>query len=268
VDDRQFRQILGAFGLSWHGYRKVRKGVKKRLARHMQELGARSVPRYLSLVESDPRLRVESQRLLTVSISRFFRDQELWRTLERRVFPEICESRKTSAKIWSAGCARGEEPYSVAIAWDLFIKAGEPDCQLELWATDANPLSLSEARAGIYGRSSLKEVEPSVREAYFQAVPGSSEFAVARWIKRGIIWRVHDLATDDPPAEDFSLVLLRNNLLTYYNETIRKSVLEMILESLGSPGFLIVGSHETIPEELRSVERYPFHRLIFRKKKR
>jgi chemotaxis methyl-accepting protein methylase len=151
--------------------------------------------------------------------------------------------------------------------WDAFTNARGLDRQLELWATDANPLWLSKARAAIYGRSSLKEVEPNVRETYFQPVPGSPEFAVALWIKRDIIWRVHDLVADDPPAEDFSLIFLRNNLLTYYNEAIQRPVLEMILGSLGSPGFLIVGSHETIPEELTSVEPCPFHRLIFRKKK-
>jgi chemotaxis protein methyltransferase CheR len=266
MDDQQFRQILEAFGLSWHGYRKVRKGVKKRLARHMQELGCRSVPHYLSVLERDPRLKVESQHLLTVSISRFFRDRELWSALARSVFPEICRARKTSLKIWSAGCARGEEPYTIAIVWDAFTNASGLDRQRELWATDANPLWLSKARAGIYSRSSLKEVETDVRETYFQPVPGSPEFAVAHWIKKDIIWKVHDLVADGPPANDFSLIFLRNNLLTYYKERIRRPVLETILGSLGSPGFLIVGSHETIPEELTSVERCPFHRLIFRKK--
>lgn len=268
MDDQQFRQILEAFDLSWQGYRKVRKGVKKRLGRHMQELGCRSVPDYLSVLERDRWLRSEGQQLLRISISRFFRDRELWRTLERRVFPEICRARRESVKVWSAGCARGEEPYSIAMVWDAFTKAKGLDCQLELWATDANPQWLSKARAGIYGRSSLKEVEPNVRETYFQPVRGSTEFAVAHWIKRGIIWRVHDLLAEEPPAGDFSLIFLRNNLLTYYNETTRKPVLEMILERLGEPGFLVVGSHETIPGGLTSVEPCVFHRLIFRKKQR
>ncbi|MEJ2717278.1 MAG: CheR family methyltransferase [Deltaproteobacteria bacterium] len=265
MDDRQFRRIIETFGLSWHGYRKVRKAVKKRIARHMQELNCRSVTHYLSVIESNRRLRAQSQRLLNVSISRFFRDREFWRALERSLFPEICRARKNSVRIWSAGCARGEEPYSIAIAWDVFAKRSELHCQLDLWATDTNPEWLSKAKAGVYARSSLKDMEPEVLETYFEPLPGASEYRVSHFVKKEIIWKMHDLATDDPPTRDVSVLFLRNNLLTYYNETIRKTVLEKTLESLASPGFLIIGSHERIPEEVRSLEPSAFHRLIFRK---
>ena len=207
MDDQQFRHIIETFGLSWHGYRKVRKGVKKRIARHMQELNCRSVAQYLSVLESNPRLRAQSQRLLTVSISRFFRDRELWRALESIVFPEICGATKNSVRIWSSGCARGEEPYSIAIAWDVFTRASELHRHLDLWATDANPEWLSKAKAGVYARSSLKEVEPNVLETYFQPLPESTEFAVSPSIKKNIIWKVHDLVADDPPARDFSVTI-------------------------------------------------------------
>lgn len=268
MDDQQFRHIIETFGLSWQGYRKVRKGVKKRIARHMQELDCRSVTHYLSVLESNPRLKVQSQRLLTVSISRFLRDRELWRTLETILFPEICHARKNSVRIWSSGCARGEEPYSIAITWDSFTRAKGLQRQRDLWATDANPEWLSKAKAGIYARSSLKEVEPNVLETYFQPTQDPTAFAVSDSIKKDIIWKVHDLVADDPPARDFSVIFLRNSLLTYYNEQIRRPVLETMLQSLGDPGFLIIGSHETIPAELTALEPCAFHRLILRKKDR
>jgi chemotaxis protein methyltransferase CheR len=89
MNDDQFRQLLDHFGYSWQGYRKVRKGVFKRLMRHMRELDVRDVDDYLARITSSPDIRMETRRLMTVSFSRFFRDRPLWKIIKAKLLPEI-----------------------------------------------------------------------------------------------------------------------------------------------------------------------------------
>ena len=89
MDDVQFRKLLHHLGLSWTGYRKVRKGVKKRISRHMRLLNCSDLAGYLHELGSSKGARYECERLMTVSISRFFRDKKLWVLLLDKVLPEL-----------------------------------------------------------------------------------------------------------------------------------------------------------------------------------
>jgi chemotaxis protein methyltransferase CheR len=245
MDDQQFLQLLNWFGLSWQGYRKVRRGVKKRIAGHMQQLGCRGVEEYLSALERNPELRQQAELLLTVSISRFFRDLNLWQALERQVVPAVVVQGSETIKVWSAGCARGEEAYSFRIVWERLRERLERLPELELWATDIHPAVLKTARAGIYSISSLKEVPQSWRVAYFRVV-NPSTYAVKDFLKQGIVWKVHDLLSDDPPQTEFHIIFLRNNLLTYYQRAPQSAAMDRVLQRLAPGGFLITGTHENV----------------------
>ena len=85
MDDAQFRKLLEFLRYSRAGYRRVRKGVKKRIHRHMQQLGCRDITAYLNLLENQTDYRYECELLMTVSISRFFRDRRLWQMLESQI---------------------------------------------------------------------------------------------------------------------------------------------------------------------------------------
>lgn len=113
MDDQQFRQLLKYFGLSWRGYRKVRKGVKKRIRRHMNVLGCHDISAYLLELDRSDKLRHECELLMTVSISRFFRDGKLWEVLQTGILPGLIEKSVEKMRVWSAGCASGEEVYSI-----------------------------------------------------------------------------------------------------------------------------------------------------------
>ena len=127
MDDHQFKQLLDFFNRSWKGYRKVRKGVKKRITRHMQAAGCRQIKAYLHLLEEDKTARKTCEQLLTVSISRFFRDRRVWETLREELLPEMTAGRSEPVKFLSAGCARGEEVYSFRIIWEeLKRSSGSP----------------------------------------------------------------------------------------------------------------------------------------------
>ena len=264
MDDQQFGKLLEFLNLSWKGYRKVRKGVKRRISRHMQEVGFRRLDEFLSAMENDQGMKKQVENSMTVSISRFFRDREVWNTLENHVLPLIHDGSPEKVNVWSAGCACGEEAYSFKILWERWRRQVAQSPDLELWATDMNSLNLDKARAGVYPLSSLKEVPPEIRSQYFQHLR-ETHFAIWDLLKEGILWKLHNLLYEDPPRIGFQIIFLRNNLLTYYKDELQKSALPRILSSLAPGGFLIIGAHEKLPAECQALHRFGHHPNIFQK---
>jgi chemotaxis protein methyltransferase CheR len=264
MDDQQFRQLLNKLGFSWDGYRKVRKGVKKRISRHMRQLGCRTVHEYFIALDSSPELRKECELLMTVSISRFFRDRRLWETIESEILPGIIKEGMEEIRVWSAGCACGEEVYSFMILWNRLERGFNRLPVLKMLATEMNPTYLDKARAGVYSWSSLKEVPEEVRSTYFEPRSKGRLYKVSSSLKEDVVWKVHNLLSD-PPGADFQLIFLRNNLLTYYKDELKKPAFKKVIDSLAPGGFLIIGAHEKLSpgtSELLPCSRHP---LIFQK---
>ena len=260
MDDHHFRQLLQHLGLSWPGYRKVRKGVKKRIHRHMQTLGCRNISSYLLELDKSDKEKYECERLMTVSISRFFRDRKLWEELEKEILPGLIEKQGRKIEAWSAGCGCGEEVYSLKMVWGSVMRSTGQMADLGITATDMNPKYLERARIGVYGRSSLKEVPERYLAAYFERKAGSTLFSVRDSQKKGIAWQRHNLLLD-PPGACFHLVFLRNNLLTYYQEEIERPAFRRVTDCLLEGGFLIIGSHEKLPfvtDDLRVSGSLPY----------
>lgn len=248
LDDEQFRQILAHFDLSWKGYRKIRKGVKKRLTKHMHSLGLHTVRDYLVAAHRNPMIMDEIRNLLSVPISRFFRDRKVWNDLRQFVFPLLAESASV-VQVWSAGCASGEEPYSFSMLWHGFCETEPTTPEIYIQGTDSNGHMIERARSGLYHKSSLREVDTTTLEAYFTPTRQKETLAVEQHIKQLVCFRVHDFAKDDPPGDEFHVIFLRNNLLTYYSGESRDIVFNKITNSLRSGGFLVIGMHEEIPAE-------------------
>ena len=259
MNDGQFREVLSHLGLSWEGYRKVRKGVKKRLARHLHELRCRNVEAYLRLLDEDPKALREARELLTVSISRFFRDRRLWEVIASRIIPRLMERKDPIIRVWSAGCGAGEEAMSFLILWDWARRERGEGPEIQIWATDLNPRVLDRGRQGVYGESSLREVPQRIREDYFQPLD-HGKWKIASGLPEQIRWEARDLLSDDPPEKDLHLIFLRNSLFTYYREDHRRKVLTRLLEALRPGGFLAIGAHEKLPSGvpgLRALAEYP-----------
>jgi chemotaxis methyl-accepting protein methylase len=265
MDDEQFREFLRFFGSSWEGYRRVRRGVKKRLRVHMLALGCRTVEAYLNRLEQDAQERRKSAELMAVSISRFFRDCELWEALEREMLPNLIRREQERIKVWSAGCACGEEAYSLKILWQVMRGRFSPLPELELWATDANPHFLQRARQGVYPSSSLRELRDELRSAWFEPEARRNRFAVSGFLKEGIIWRVHDMISEEPPSTGYHIAFLRNSLLTYYEKEVQIPALSRVVSSLRAGGILIIGDRERIPLEPFPCIPLPVHPHVYQK---
>jgi chemotaxis protein methyltransferase CheR len=201
---------------------------------------------------------------MTVSISRFFRDRELWRIMEEHILPELAERKSTTIKIWSAGCACGEEVYTVNMAIYRSLPTVHRAGAFCITATDMNPVYIEKAKKGNYGRSSLREMSERLLSNGFDERRSGKRYIVKPAFKRNVTWKVHRL-TDETPGSGFDIILLRNNLLTYYSDKVQIPAFSRILGSLAPPGFLVIGSHETLPgihECLKPVQgsKYIFQR--------
>ena len=265
MDPKEFALLLERFALSAEGYRKVRKGVQKRIVRHMQELGCSTARAYLARLDRDGNAERDARRLMDVSISRFFRDGEVWQALETEILPPLIAKRPAGLRIWSAGCALGQEVYSFRILWALLSDKVPFVPPLDLQATDVNPSSLQRAMEGVYPARALDRVPAEARARFFRPV-GERSCLVVEELRKGIRWQVHDLTADPPLAGDFHVVFLRNGLLTYYRKEIVEAALSAVSGSLAPGGSLVIGRKERLPASLDGFDSHPSVPCLYRKR--
>jgi len=231
----------------------------------MQELGCHRMHDYLAILDTNPAIKNDAEQLLTVSISRFFRDRRLWKTLKDTIIPHVISQYGETVQVWSAGCALGQEAYSFTILWLILGDTLGHLPQIHVWATDSNPDYLNKAREGMYVRSALKEMPETIIENYLCPSEDKTTYSIIDTAQQGIQWEIYNLIKEPTPMREFQIIFLRNNLLTYYRQEIKEPAFRKVLKSLAHGGFLIIGSHEKLPCE--TTELVPFEGLsyIFRK---
>jgi chemotaxis protein methyltransferase CheR len=242
----------------------VRKGVKRRISRHMQKLGCRSIEEYLECLDSDWELRRQFDSVMSVSVSRFFRDRVLWKMMEDHIVPEIVKENREKVRFLSAGCACGEEVYSFRIVWDIVCARLGCMSELEIFATDINQDYLDRAQEGVYSKGSLKEVPRELRVKYFTYFRKDGLYRIAPSIKEGISWKVHNVFKE-PFEGDFQIILLRNGILTYYCDELRRSAFRKAMDSLSDDGYLIIGTHEKLPGNYKHLAPFGGTTYIFKR---
>lgn len=253
LSDDEFRLLLDHLDRPWSGYRKVRKGVKKRLRRHMTAFACTSIQGYLHRIDEDPTARARCEQHLAVTISRFFRDRRLWDHLQEQLLPDLAMRFSGQLSAWSAGCANGEEPYSLSMLAQATAETIHASGVMQILATDAEAACLDRARQGRYPESSLKEVPETFRQRWFRPA-GRRAWQIDGRLGADIHWQTHQLLAE-PPNNDFHLILLRNNLLTYYQGLRMQTAFDRIVDCLKKGGILIVGSHERPPPNSRALEK-------------
>ena len=146
--------------------------------------------------------------------------------------------------IWSAGCASGEEAYSVALAWHFAGRHRWPSIDLRILGTDIDEVLLQRARQGCYAPGTLKELPPQWQEEGFHSKEGSLCLEPA--IMQYASFVKHDLRSGAPES-DFDVVLCRNLAFTYFDHQLQFDVASTIHEALADDGFLVLGKHEVLP---------------------
>ena len=233
--------------LRWPGFRKVRRQVCKRVQRRMNELQLGDFADYRARLEVDPAEWRVLDECCHITISRFFRDRGVFETLRKHVLPDIAARAKREgrcAHIWSAGCASGEEPYTLKILWDLEVVNVYPGVALSIIATDVDETMLARAHEGCFEVTSLHELPPHLVGQTFDRV-GSLLCIKARH-RDGIELLYQDLRTQ-APTPLFDLILCRYVAFTYFALPLQQRVLARIVDRLLPGGYLMIGTHERLP---------------------
>ena len=238
--DAFLEEALPPLGLCPSAHR--RRNIRRRIVRRMESSGIHEFRSYRDLLRRNPAEREALRTLLVVTISRFFRNAAVFRVLAREVLPRIA-AKGRSAAAWSAGCASGEEPYSLRIAWEELEGKKQP---LRLLATDIDEASLARAAAGRYPESSLREVPPAIRGKYFDREGDS--YSVREGMRSSVSFRKMDLLKDGSPGR-FDLILCRNAAFTYFAPSQRVKIAAMFAASMEDGGYLVLGRTEKPPAE-------------------
>jgi chemotaxis protein methyltransferase CheR len=248
----------------WPGYRRVRRLVCKRLAQRLKALGLADLDGYRRHLATRPEEWRELDALCGIPVSRFYRDRGVYDALARSVLPELVAAAapRSALAAWSAGCASGEEPYTLALIWAVRLQPRFPAAALRIVATDSDARVLARARLGRYASSSLKELPGDLRMQGFEEQDGTWRI---REPFRAVDFVQQDLR-EAMPEGPFDLILCRNVILTYYSAPLRDALLERIVDRLRLGGALVIGTHESVPPGMRELEVWPGTRSIYRRR--
>lgn len=263
----QFLQwCLPRLRLRWSGFRKVRRQVCRRIDRRLIALGLPDVSAYRAHLEGHPGEWPALDALCRISNSRFYRDRGVFQRLEQDVLPRLAQRAAArgegNVRCWCAGCASGEEPYTLAMLWRLRLAPQFPSLGLKILATDADPQAIQRAARACYPAGSFKELPGDVRAA--AVVPAADGLCVREEYRAPVTFREEDLRA--AAAEDrFHLVLCRNVAFTYFDDALQRETLRRIGERLLPEGALVIGRRERLPDGVPGFEPWAREPEIYRR---
>jgi chemotaxis protein methyltransferase CheR len=270
MQDAAYVQFLQAclprLGLRWQGFRKVRKQVIKRLKHRLRALQLSDLSAYLVYLESHPEEWSILDSFCRISISRFYRDKDVFDTLRTDVLPRLARYARVrqaqTLRCWSVGCAAGEEVYTLKLLWQLCVLPQFPDMHLGIIATDADGRVLERARRGWYPRSSMRELPPDWLEAGFDRL--DQGYVVRDVFREAVCFLEQDIRKELPPG-CFDLIMCRNLVFTYFATPVQREILARIAARLLPGGILLVGKHESLPPNGQHIVTYNAQHGLFQK---
>ncbi|MCA1728484.1 MAG: PAS domain-containing protein [Actinobacteria bacterium] len=235
-------QVRGQYGIDFRSYKTPT--IMRRLQRRIVATDSGGLDGYIRYLEDHPE---EYQQLVTsflIKVTEFFRDVELFDFLRDELVPELIDKARTQnnqLRIWSAGCATGEEPYSLAILLSEILEGESEHFNVRIFATDLDEEAVNFARHGIYTEEALGGLPEGFLDRYFAEEDGG--YQVKKRVRSMIVFGQHDLAQRAPfPRVD--LVLCRN-VLIYFTPDLQKRTLQLFAYSLTDGGYLLLGKSET-----------------------
>ncbi len=218
--------------------------LRRRIAVRMRARGMHSYADYAELLKQD---EAEHQRLLdavTINVSKFYRNRDLWRVFEDEVVPRLFALKDRPVRLWSAGCAAGEEPYTIAMLLKEYALRHHRERDLarfDLVGTDVDRGSLAHALTGTYTAFAFTDIDPAVRKTWFLA-PEHTQ--VAPEIRKLVRFEEKDLISE-PFATGYHLIMCRN-VIIYFERAVQELLFHKFYEALAPGGFLVLGKVETI----------------------
>ncbi len=229
-------------GFDFTGYK--RPSLMRRVSTRAQLLHLDSFADYMDFLEVHPEEFSQLFNTVLINVTSFFRDPPSWEYLAHEVLPAILREKQSGApiRVWSAGCASGEEAYTAAIL--LAEAMGVEACRqrVKIYATDVDEEALNAARQGIYGAKNLQDIDDQLRSKYFE--PLHDRYVFRADLRRSVIFGRHDL-TQDAPISRLDLLICRNTIM-YFNSEVQARVLSRFHFALNDSGYLFLGRAELL----------------------
>jgi chemotaxis protein methyltransferase CheR len=263
-DDNYFpfikKKILRDTSLDLHQYKD--KYIRRRIAVRMHAKKVSTYRDYMRLLSSEPSEYDNLLRDLTINVTHFFRDPEVFHILEEEYLPlmiyDKVQNNRKIIRIWSAGCASGEEPYSLAIILhDLFgndLKA----FTISILATDIDENSLEAAKTGIYPPEQVEKIRLGFLNSYFRF--DGEMYHLSDEIKDMVRFKKMDLFTH-PKMGNFDIIVCRN-VLIYFTKEMQQKLFEIFYNTLNCGGYLVLGKTESLSGEIQG----KFHAMNIRER--
>ena len=229
--------------LDFRHYRK--KMLARRVERRMSLCHFDRMADYMAFLREHPDEVRHLSRDLLISVTSFFRDPEAWNTLETQVIAPLVRGKEPDEplRVWCAGCATGEEAYSLGILLLERLAAAQKNCPVQIFATDVDEESLDVARRAVYPESISADVSPERLSRFFTRASESS-YQISKQLRETVIFARQNVITDAPFSK-LDLVVCRN-LLIYLEQEVQKKVIDLLHFALLDGGCLFLGSSETI----------------------
>ena len=234
------RELAQERGLDLQGYKQTT--LERRVRRRLQQLNIGSYREYLDYVRSQPAETTELLNTVLINVTRFFRDPPAWDAFGKEILPMLFQNRPIGStfRAWSAGCASGEEAFSIAIMLCEFLGPRVKDYEIKIYATDNDENALSVARRAEYSQDVLRGVRPEIKEKYFT---GDRVLRLNHDVRRLVIFGRSNLLSD-APISHVDLVVCRN-LLIYFDSAAQAHILARLKYALNEGGVLFLGKSES-----------------------
>jgi two-component system CheB/CheR fusion protein len=239
--DHLLQKLFDERGFDFRDYKKV--SLRRRIQKRLDDLRISTYPDYERYLDAHQDEYTKLFETLLINVTEFFRDPEAWKIVEEKVLPDILARKKKgdSIRIWSAGCASGEEPYSIGILLAQALGNAIHDYDVKIYATDIDDNALSEARRGLYRPEKLKNVSPEQLDKYF--VKENSFYKIDRSIRQLVSFGRQDL-TSDAPISHLDLLICRN-VLIYFNFQLQNKLLFRFNFAMNQGGYIFFGKSES-----------------------
>ena len=270
TDDRQARErelvelldyLHESRGLDLSGYKRV--GLLRRLTKRMRTVGVEGFGAYKSYIETHPTEYTGLLDTLLINVTAFFRDDLPWEYLRNEIVPLLLEQKGPTApvRVWCAGCATGEEAYSLAIVLAEALGIEQFLERVKLYATDLDSDALAKARLGAYHERDMGDVPAPLLEKYFDH--RDATFYFRKDLRRCVIFGRNDLV-QDAPISRVDLLACRNTLM-YFDGPTQAKILARFHFALNEGGFLFLGRAETMLTHAAMFTPMDLRRRVFTK---
>ena len=246
-------------GFDFTGYKRT--SLERRLRRRMQDIGIDTFSAFRDRLEVDPAEFTQLFDYVLINVTAFFRDPEVWDFVSSAVIPRLLENKKADApiRVWTAGCASGEEAYSVAMLLAEHLGREDFIRRVKIYATDVDQQALTTARLGIYGGKAVTPIPPDLLNRYFDRT--EDRFVFNKDLRRAMIFGRHDLV-QDAPISRVDLLTCRNTLM-YFNGETQARMVGHFYYALNPDGYLVLGKAEMMTSHSKAFTPVELRRRIF-----